>query len=302
MERHRTPGSHAFGPSVLRVYVLRGMVGVLFGTQYSILKWLFAELLDSLPSLPTVGFLLLLGQWGLLMQLQRSSGRHSRIRLAEAFVHEAIKLRDNPLPCWCARLNADEVQRYAQTALGGLRALEQPETPAVSPSHSVLFYKTEEELADDVAAYLALGLHAGEGAVVIATSRHWSHLVGRLATHGVDAAALESNGQILALDCRTTLNALMKGGTTLDPARFYEVVGSALASIKARHPRVRLFGEMVDVLWENGQPGLALELERLWNAFLAGTQLHLRCAYAAPKTEEERQRMAPIEHEHAAAA
>ena len=40
-----------------------------------------------------------------------------------------------------------------------------------------------------------------------------------------------------------------------------------------------LFGEMVSVLWEEGNHAGALALESLWNEVLSEKPLHLHCAY-----------------------
>ena len=46
-----------------------------------------------------------------------------------------------------------------------------------------------------------------------------------------------------------------------------------------RRPRVRVFGEMVDLLWRGGNLPAAARLESLWNEAVATHALALFCAY-----------------------
>ena len=43
---------------------------------------------------------------------------------------------------------------------------------------------------------------------------------------------------------------------------------------------VRAYGEMVDVLWQNGQDVAAIRLEMLWNKLAATQAFSLLCGYA----------------------
>ena len=43
--------------------------------------------------------------------------------------------------------------------------------------------------------------------------------------------------------------------------------------------RVRAFGEMVALLWEKGYHGATVQLEHLWNNFMAKNTFTLFCAY-----------------------
>ncbi len=42
---------------------------------------------------------------------------------------------------------------------------------------------------------------------------------------------------------------------------------------------VRIFGEMVALLWDAGQAGAALEVEAMWNELAAQFSFSLLCAY-----------------------
>ncbi|HEY0897336.1 MAG TPA: MEDS domain-containing protein, partial [Sphingobacteriaceae bacterium] len=48
---------------------------------------------------------------------------------------------------------------------------------------------------------------------------------------------------------------------------------------KEKGRKVRAFGEMVAVLWAEGNSGATVQLEHLWNEFCSNMELTLFCAY-----------------------
>ena len=84
----------------------------------------------------------------------------------------------------------------------------------------------------------------------------------------------------MVLDAETTLDQILVDGM---PAAnlFHSLMEETLASINTGSPRdnVRAYGEMVDLLWRRGHTAAAIQLEELWNAFLAERPVSLLCAY-----------------------
>jgi len=68
-----------------------------------------------------------------------------------------------------------------------------------------------------------------------------------------------------------------------DPIRFSETIGSvilrAAEASQSETPRVVAFGEMVALLWAEGQEEAALRLEKLWNQLATMHSFSLHCAY-----------------------
>jgi PAS domain S-box-containing protein len=64
-----------------------------------------------------------------------------------------------------------------------------------------------------------------------------------------------------------------------DRRRFLEVVGSAVRTLTSDGRRLRVFGEMVALLWADGHAEAALRLEGYWNELLRSTAFSLFCAY-----------------------
>jgi PAS domain S-box-containing protein len=155
--------------------------------------------------------------------------------------------------------------------------VEQNDTAVGNPSmrheHSVQFYETEAFLAELVADFLAPGAEAGDPTVVIATPEHQQAFSEALRSKGLDGA-----GGVTFLDAREMLSRFMVGDLP-DAERFQSSVGSLIAQSCGSGRKVRAYGEMVDLLWRDGNPDAALRLEELWNDLAAVETFSLLCAY-----------------------
>jgi hypothetical protein len=144
--------------------------------------------------------------------------------------------------------------------------------------HLIQSYTDDGFLGDVVADYVEAGFIQGEGAVIIATDPHVALFANRLAARGVHVPSAVAGHRLLFLNAEQTLAKFIVAGQP-DRERFLSVVGSALDHVRAGGLRgVRLYGEMVDLLW-----GVSLDatmtLERLWNEVLTDERLSLLCAY-----------------------
>src|SRR5688572_30014603 len=154
---------------------------------------------------------------------------------------------------------------------------------ASSGGHMVQLYgKDDWFLARNVSHFLAEGARQLDGLLVIATPAHRQAISRHLAEESAGAAlAAEREGRLVSLDARETLDSLLVGGQ-LDESRYESVVGGVLSEVFARSGsgKVRAFGEMVSLLWTDGQPEQARVLESLCNERLAGSRCSMYCAYA----------------------
>jgi PAS domain S-box-containing protein len=148
------------------------------------------------------------------------------------------------------------------------------------PAHVVQFYEGDAFLAEVVGEFLSGGLQAGDAVIVIATPEHRLLFAESLLDRGLDPAELAGQGRLVLLDARETLNRLMLGPSP-DADRFRDVICREfdLALRLARSGRVRAYGEMVDLLWRDGNSQAALRLEELWNDLQATRGFSLLCAY-----------------------
>lgn len=144
--------------------------------------------------------------------------------------------------------------------------------------HIAQTYQDPAALAESVAEYLAAGLRAGEAAIVIARPQHRRRFIGALARLELNAQALVEQGQLRFLDAEETLALFMTGGMP-QWDRFQQAVGGLIADARLRYPRVRAYGEMVDVLWQQGSRDAAIRLEEYWNDLGKLQAFALFCAY-----------------------
>ena|SRR5687768_11695791 len=161
-----------------------------------------------------------------------------------------------------------------------LRARESGAAKPWQARHDVQFYDDDSRLARSVADFLAEGIKSAQPAIVIATPAHIRAIKEELRQCGVDVDGAGPNDMIW-LDAHETLSAFMEGGR---PSRelFDATVGNVFEKVTSarRYVTVRAFGEMVDILWRDGKPQAAIELEEIWNALAARYAFALLCAYS----------------------
>jgi anti-sigma regulatory factor (Ser/Thr protein kinase) len=144
--------------------------------------------------------------------------------------------------------------------------------------HVVHFYKRDDELADTVSGYLIDALRTGGVAVIIATPSHEAAFEAQMAAAGVNTASARARGALVHIDARETLSRFLVDGRP-DPERFDEAVGGEIRAALARAQPVHAYGEMVDLLWQAGQVGAAMDLEMLWSELGRKIPFSLFCSY-----------------------
>jgi hypothetical protein len=163
------------------------------------------------------------------------------------------------------------------------------------PNHFVEFYADAELLAESVATFMAIGLAGGSPAVVIARPAHRKAIEARL-NRSVDLRVARERKQYVSLDAEETLDHFMRDGMP-DRVEFEKTLLSVVESLSGTSER-RFFGEMVAVLWAEGNVNGALALEDLWNGFLAKYPARLFCAYPADVLDENQNDVAGVHHRH----
>jgi hypothetical protein len=138
----------------------------------------------------------------------------------------------------------------------------------------VCFYDHDDQLLELLTSYAIDGAFTGERTVVIAEHGHIKGLRMRL-------AAWELTHLLQAHDATWALSQFMTVGGP-DPARFRALLDRLLPEDLKD---VRLYGEMVAVLWRHERADAALALERLWNDYLHERPLPLLCAYSSSDVE-----------------
>ena len=150
--------------------------------------------------------------------------------------------------------------------------------PVCGHDHLVEFYETEAFLVDTVAGFLVPALRDGDAAIIVATPAHRHAFEKALEEAGLDVDAIAREGRYAAFDARDVLARFMVGGTP-DPSRFAETIGAVMNRVGEGGRQIRVYGEMVALLWDDGNVAAALELEDLWNDLAATRAFVLLCAY-----------------------
>jgi MEDS: MEthanogen/methylotroph, DcmR Sensory domain len=172
----------------------------------------------------------------------------------------------------------------------------------MASQHIVQFYGAHEDgLIRDVARYTAAGLDAGDAVLLVTFPQRRDAIFRELDTLR-EREPGGDDGRLIAIDSENALSRLFVDGS-LNPDRFYHIVGSAvreLASASRSH-RLRVYGDMVDTLWRHGNRDGAIELERYWNDLQAQIPFDLYCAYDIDVFGEEfdAATVTPILHQHA---
>ena len=143
--------------------------------------------------------------------------------------------------------------------------------------HFVELYDDDVALMSSVRTFVTVGINEGEAAVVIATPAH-REAIERELGRTLDVQAAREQGLFQTRDAAETL-ALFMGDGRPDPVKFDRVIGDVLADAARGGRRVRVFGEMVAVLWAEGNVAAALALEDHWNRLGRSQRFRLFCAY-----------------------
>jgi len=151
--------------------------------------------------------------------------------------------------------------------------------------HAVVFYQ-ENELARLVGEYLHSAISGGGAAVVVATPEHRAQISKWLSGAGIDVPAAWADGSYVLLDADETMRRFVIDGRP-DAAAFWATMSPVVAAASRKPGQVRVFGEMVAVLWDMGLVDTAVELEALWNEISKQYPFTLLCAYPAGAVSDE---------------
>jgi hypothetical protein len=153
---------------------------------------------------------------------------------------------------------------------------------ATPNAHILQLFDTPDSLANVVSAFLHEGWEAGEHLLVIAKPRHWKRVAARLSRRGCSEAEAMEHGRLTVLDVQPVLAGILRG-QVVDPDQFHSSIGTLVARLarNSRPAALRVYGEIVEVLAEEGNFEGARQLETLWNELRQQHDLVLLCGYSA---------------------
>jgi hypothetical protein len=147
--------------------------------------------------------------------------------------------------------------------------------------HAVRFYESERSLATIVADFLGEAFTDSNPGLVVATPAMRAALVLELSARSLDVVELQRSGQLLLIDAKELLGVFMIDGQP-DATRFNTAMHETITrACRGRQDcKLRIFCQMVDVLWREGQQDAAIHLEMLWNQLAHKHAFSLLCGYA----------------------
>jgi hypothetical protein len=151
---------------------------------------------------------------------------------------------------------------------------------SVASEHIVQFFDTDESRAQCVAEFLAEGISRGEPAMIVAKPLNWAATLEQLEGRRIPVERAIDKGMLLVKNADEMLRRISPNGVP-DATAFETVLGKSVAAMAHRYGRVRAYGEMVDMLAEQGELADAIKLENLWNSFSERTPILLLCGYSA---------------------
>src|SRR5262245_52763877 len=149
--------------------------------------------------------------------------------------------------------------------------------------HAVHFYQRDIFLIDHLVQVAKEGLDKGETLLFLTKKDHRIDLHRRLLNEKIIAAIPIHEGVYIAMDATDTLSRFMVDDWP-DQRLFMKEIGDMIKLI-AQGNRIRIYGEMVAVLWAGGQYSAAIRLEKLWNRLATEHDFDLLCGYRSSDFE-----------------
>ena len=122
----------------------------------------------------------------------------------------------------------------------------------------------------------------GNSILIVCTDQHRTQLLQTMKRFDVDVRAYAREGRFTMCDAAEMLSMFLVNGVP-DAKLFMSSVGRLLENAKKaaknKDHLLTVFGEMVAILWEQGNRAGALALEKLWNDAMNEEAFHLHCAY-----------------------
>lgn len=161
-----------------------------------------------------------------------------------------------------------------------MATVDNPDTPDTVDLHDhlVAFYEHEDFLTTLVVNFLEPVLSGDTNGLVLATRAHTRTFIADLADQHPDLTAALETERLVFRDARVVRDQLRKAGlSTID--NFSAVLGDDIEQLAGTGEPLRICGEVVALMWEDGDLTGALALEDTWNRFATMHAFDLLCAY-----------------------
>jgi hypothetical protein len=131
-----------------------------------------------------------------------------------------------------------------------------------------------------VCRFAAGAIENGEGIILVPTAEHWEAFRPRLEAEGVDVKAAQARGQLTVVDADELLPRFMRDAMPDAPV-FLGLAADVIANARSEssYPKVRWWGEMVNVLWEQGNVEASMALEDQFDRLAKHHEIAIFCSF-----------------------
>ena len=144
--------------------------------------------------------------------------------------------------------------------------------------HFLQVYESDDVLIDSLEAYVCSGIVKGDGVVIVATEAHLISLNERL-ERIFNVKKLMADKQFIPLNADIILEMILVHDT-VDEQKFMLLINDILSMVRQnKENRIRVYGELVAILWRQGNRNAVLTLEKLWDKLCKTGAISLFCAY-----------------------
>ncbi len=153
--------------------------------------------------------------------------------------------------------------------------------------HIVQLYQDPDFYGDAIAHFAAEGFVRGESIILVATPPNGKNISARLEAKGFDVPELGRRGQLTILDADATLPKFVRNNLP-DSDIFKDIARTTIQKAKAggKYPRVRWWGEMVNVLYVDGNGRGSTQLEELFDEVAHEEQIAIFCSFLMDKFDK----------------
>ena len=154
--------------------------------------------------------------------------------------------------------------------------------------HIVQLYQDQQFLNRAVCRFAAGAIASGEGVILVPTAAHWEAFRPRLEAEGVNVKDAQGRGQLTVVDADELLPRFMKDAMPDAPV-FLGLAADVITKARGRtrYPKVRWWGEMVNILWEQGNVAASMSLEDQFDRLAKHHEIAIFCSFVMDNFNSE---------------
>jgi hypothetical protein len=145
-------------------------------------------------------------------------------------------------------------------------------------AHVLQVYENDKTLINSLSKFVTGGIKAGDCSIIIATESHHHDLRNSIKDQGINIEMLQEQNLFIPLNASAVLSTFMINNWP-DDGLFEKTLSAIIDKVPRNGHKIRAFGEMVSILWDEELHAATIYLEHLWNTFCLQHPMCLLCAY-----------------------